>query len=46
VKTALDPDFSANDGTFWISWDDFGQLFDMVTICKRGVPIIFDKEAE
>jgi hypothetical protein len=46
LKDALQPVFDEDDGLFWMSWFDFCEIFDSLTVAKRGVPIVFNKAAE
>ena len=45
VKSLVASSSSRGDGLLWVAWEDFDRLFSRITICRRGVPIEFDKEA-
>lgn len=34
IQKVLKPELTKDDGTFWMSWDDFTQHFAQINVCK------------
>ena len=39
VKRQLMPEGPADDGAFWISWEDFSALYNNIDVCDRSVDV-------
>jgi len=37
LRERLRPDFSGDDGIFWMSWDDFFRVFDNIVVCPQSM---------